>query len=172
MEPLESKRLILIPFTIEICEDILKDYDASLDELGIKKSKDWPDEDTLDSIPRIILNIEPVKNPTGFESWMIIKKETKEIIGDLGFKGYNFADNSADLGYAVTVSERRNGYALEATETLVKWAFEQPQLRRLTARCFVENLVSAQLLRKLNFTEIITHNNMIYWEQINKNYQI
>jgi len=33
-----------------------------------------------------------VGGPTGFGSWMIIKKETIGVIGDIGFKGCDFAN--------------------------------------------------------------------------------
>jgi ribosomal-protein-alanine N-acetyltransferase len=38
---------------------------------------------------------------------MIIKKDTKEIIGDLGFKGFNDKDENVDIGYGIIKEERR-----------------------------------------------------------------
>jgi ribosomal-protein-alanine N-acetyltransferase len=55
------------------------------------------DIDVLETLPRIINNLTKVGYPTGFESWMIIKKDTKEIIGDLGFKGFNDKDENVDI---------------------------------------------------------------------------
>ena len=83
---LNSERLILIPYTIQICEDVLNDNYTSIEKLNLKRGINWPDADVLDTLPRILMNLSKVNSPTGFESWMIIKKQTKEIIGDIGFK--------------------------------------------------------------------------------------
>ena len=55
-------------------------------------------------------------SPTGFESWMIIKKDTLEIIGDLGFKGFNHQKGSIDLGYGIIKEERQKGYAFKGSK--------------------------------------------------------
>lgn len=53
--------------------------------MGFKKGKSWPDKDVTETLPKIINNLALVEAPAGFESWMIIKKDTFEIIGDAGF---------------------------------------------------------------------------------------
>lgn len=57
--------------------------------MEFKKGKSWPDDDIMETLPIIIYNLSRVESPTGFESWMIIKNDTLEIIGDAGFKGFN-----------------------------------------------------------------------------------
>lgn len=89
IDKLSTPRLILIPYTIEICQSILRSDYTHLEALSLKKGISWPDHEVLDTLPRIINNLNKVASPTGFESWMIIKKDTLEIIGDLGFKGFN-----------------------------------------------------------------------------------
>lgn len=101
--------------------------------------------------------------PTGFESWMIIKKDTMEIIGDAGFKGFNFITGSADIGYGIVEAERRKGYAEEAVITLINWAFENESLQHITASCLKDNIGSYKLLEKLNFKIIGHHEDFIDW---------
>jgi ribosomal-protein-alanine N-acetyltransferase len=68
--------------------------------MELSKGKSWPDMDVLETLPRIINNLTKV-GIQGFESWMIIKKkDTKEIIGDLGFKGFNDKDENIDIDMA------------------------------------------------------------------------
>lgn len=83
IDKLITERLILIPYTIDFCRNILNGNYRDLEVLNLKKGKSWPDADVLDTLPRIIDNLSKVKYPTGYESWMIIKKDTLEIIGDL-----------------------------------------------------------------------------------------
>jgi ribosomal-protein-alanine N-acetyltransferase len=163
IDKLSTERLILIPFTIQICQNVINDDFSDLFKMGLKKGISWPDNDVIDTLPKIINNLNQVESPTGFESWMIIKKETLEIIGDLGFKGFNHEAGNADIGYGIILEERRKGYAEEATIELLKWAFSNEIVKEITARCLIDNAGSISLLKKLNFSESNRDDEMIYW---------
>lgn len=169
IDNLETERLLLIPYTIALCRNILNSDYSDLEVLNIKKGKGWPDEDVLDTLPKIINNLNKVEYPTGFESWMIIKKSSLEVIGDLGFKGYNYDNKNIDLGYGIIKEERRKGYAAEAVSEIIKWAFSNKIVKAITANCLAENTNSIQLLNKFNFTQVKTEDDMIYWNLINPN---
>ncbi|MEO7446047.1 MAG: GNAT family N-acetyltransferase [Ferruginibacter sp.] len=163
IERLNTERLILIPFTIQICKNFLKEDYSDLERWNFKKGKSWPDNDVIETLPKIINNLSKVESPTGFESWMIIKKDTLEIIGDLGFKGFNYEDENIDIGYGIIKEERRKGYAEEAVSEIIKWAFSNEIVREITANCLTENINSINLLTKLKFIQLKTENGMIYW---------
>lgn len=171
---LTTERLILIPYTLQICNNLLNNNFSDLKIMKLKKGKGWPDKDVIETLPRIINNLLKVESATGFESWMIIKKETAEIIGDLGFKGFNFIKNTIDIGYGIIKEERRKGYAEEAISELINWAFSNEIVKEITASCLIENTNSINLLTKFNFIKVKTNNKMIYWKlennQIIKNY--
>lgn len=163
VDRLATERLILIPFTAKICESVLKDDFSDIFAMGLQKGKGWPYPDVIETLPRIIENLSKVEEPTGFESWMIIKNDTFEIIGDAGFKGYNSEERNIDIGYGITKEERRKGYAEEAVTELMRWAFSTRMINEVTAKCLSENTNSIHFLKKLNFTEIKQENGMIYW---------
>ena len=165
-----TNRLILIPFTIKICNDILNNNFETIERLGLKRGKNWPDSDTLETLPKIISNLSKVFLPTGFESWMIIKKETNEIIGDIGFKGLNKINNNCDLGYGIIESERRKGYAEEAAKSLINWVLNNDSSITITASTLIDNENSIKLLQKLNFIEIIRDEILIYWKFLNQDF--
>ena len=131
--------------------------------MGFKKGKSWPDEDVIETLPKIINNLSQVEAPTGFESWMIIKNDTLEIIGDAGFKGYNPEGENIDIGYGIIKEERRNGYAEEAATALIKWAFSNEIVKEITAKCLIDNVGSINLLEKLHFEETKRDDEMAYW---------
>lgn len=131
--------------------------------MNLKKGKSWPDEDVIETLPKIIDNLSKIGEPTGFESWMIIKSDTLEIIGDAGFKGFNEKEQNADIGYGIIKEERRKGYAKEAVKALINWAFSQEILAEITAKCLIQNDNSINLLKKLNFIETEKDNEIIYW---------
>ena len=169
IDKLITDRLILVPFTIQACKNLLNDDYSDLKKWNFKKGKSWPDNDVLETLPKIINNLSKVEFPTGFESWMIVKKKTLEIIGDLGFKGFNYEDENIDIGYGIIVEERRKGYAEEAVKEIIKWAFTNELVREITANCLTENISSINLLTKFNFIQFRTENGMIYWTLKNKN---
>lgn len=163
IDRLITERLILIPFTLQICNNLINEDFSDLLKMGLIKGKGWPDEDVVDTLPRIVNNLSKVELPTGFESWMIIKKDTAEIIGDLGFKGFNYLEENIDIGYGIIKEERRNGYAEEAAKELIKWAFSNKIVKEIVATCLIDNIGSINLLKKLNFIETAKENGFIYW---------
>ncbi len=163
IDRLTTKRLILIPFTIKICQNLLNHDFSDVHEMGLKKGKSWPDDDVTETLPRIMNNLSKVEQPTGFESWMIIKNDSLEIIGDAGFKGFYDEEKTIDIGYGIIKEERRKGYAEEATRGLINWAFSNKKVQEITASCLTENIGSVNLLTKINFIEIKKQNQMTYW---------
>jgi ribosomal-protein-alanine N-acetyltransferase len=163
IDQLQTERLLLIPFTTQICKNLINDDFSDLYVIGLKKGKSWPDDDVLETLPKTLTNLSLVKAPTGFESWMIIKNETFEIIGDLGFKGFNYEKENIDIGYGIIKEERGKGYAEEATKALIKWAFTQDIVKEITARCLIDNSSSINLLKKLNFDITKNDNEMMHW---------
>ncbi|MGV3657846.1 MAG: GNAT family N-acetyltransferase [Chitinophagaceae bacterium] len=166
MQPqhLFTDRLILVPFTLQMVCDILAGDFTLIEKEGLNKGNGWPDEDALETLPKIQRNLEDSGGaPSGFESWMIVKKEGKEIIGSAGFKGRPDAQGAVDIGYGLIVPERRKGFAVEATQMLVQWACAQPGVKKVTARCLTNNFASAAVLQKLNFEEQSRDEEMIYW---------
>jgi ribosomal-protein-alanine N-acetyltransferase len=163
IDRLITERLILKPFTIQICQNVLKNDFSDLDLHNYKRGKSWPYLDVLETLPKIINNLTKVGAPTGYESWMIIKKDTLEIIGDLGFKGFNNETESIDIGYGIIKEERRKGYAEGAINEIIKWAFSNEIIKEITANCLTENTNSINLLNKFNFKQTRIENDMIYW---------
>ena len=168
IEKLITERLILIPFTMQICKNLINDDFSDLSKLGFKKGKSWPDNDVIETLPKIINNLSEVEAPTGFESWMIIKKDTLEIIGDAGFKGFNHQAQNVDIGYGIIKEERRNGFAEEAASALINWAFSTKMVKEITANCLHDNVSSIKLLQKLNFIKTKDDDEMVYWMLQNK----
>ncbi len=168
IDRLITERLILIPFTLQICKNFIKDDFSDLSKMGLRKGKSWPDDDVIETLPKIINNLSAVELPTGFESLMIIKNDSLEVIGDIGFKGFNTEKESVDIGYGIIKEERRKGYAEEAAIELIKWTFSNDIVKEITARCLPDNLSSINLLKKLNFTEMDTVDEMLHWSLQNE----
>jgi ribosomal-protein-alanine N-acetyltransferase len=159
-----TERLYLVPLTLCICREVLNNDFTSLRNIDINPGEGWPDEDMLETLPRIIDKLNLVTAPSGFESWIIIEKETKMVIGDTGFKGLPDLNGAADIGYGIIAGARRKGYAIEAVNGLIDWAFQQPELSLITASCELTNIRSAKVLKGLGFSFKGTNEEMFHWE--------
>ncbi|WP_316821250.1 GNAT family N-acetyltransferase [Pedobacter gandavensis] len=158
-----TERLYLLPFTTEIAREVMDGQFTSLSKMGLNLAEGWPDQELIECLPRVIMALELVTAPTGFESWMIIDKERKTIVGDLGFKGGPDENGHVDLGYGILASERRKGYAVEAGRALIKWAFKQPEVKVITAKCEHINAASTKTLMQLGFYQKFIKEEMVHW---------
>lgn len=171
MRSIQTSRLTLLPFTKIICEQALNNSAVMLASLGIIPCDGWPDLETLDTLPRIINNLNKVKEPSGFESWMIIETSTNLIIGDIGFKGIPNEAGEIDLGYGIIASKRKKGFAQEAAAGVLQWAFlNHKKVKAVTASCLIDNLGSKKILSLLNFSVIKQDNEMIHWRLSDNQY--
>ena len=138
-----------------------------LQKLGLQLTPYWPDQEAIDTFPKIIHNLAKVTEPTGFESYMVVHRNSMSVIGDAGFKGLPNADGEVDIGYAIITQAQKNGYGLEVAEGLTDWAFKQPSVKAITARCLLDNKPSARVLEKLGMQQVSTDVELIRWKMMN-----
>jgi ribosomal-protein-alanine N-acetyltransferase len=160
---LYTERLALIPFTLRAARFLSEGNISVLHEFGIQPTPYWPDQEAIDTFPKVIKSLERVQVPTGYESWMIVLKRNSTVIGDAGFKCQPNADGEVDIGYSIIVQEHQNGYGTEAARALAAWAFRQPEVKQVTAKCLISNTASARVLAKLGMQEVNRDEEMIYW---------
>ena len=77
--------------------------------------------------------------------WVIVRKNDSALVGMIELR---IDKSAANLGYVVAREHWGNGYATEATKTVVEWAMRQDSIYRIWATCDVENLASARVLEK------------------------
>lgn len=82
-------------------------------------------------------------------TWAITAKEDGRVVGTVRCA---LNPPKADIGYALCTVDRGKGYAFEATQAVVEWACQHPQIFRVWATCHPENEGSVRLLRRLGFT--------------------
>lgn len=93
-----------------------------------------------------------LQNPGEWEwhaMWMIELKDGTHI-GDLCFKGLN-PDGTAEIGYGILEEYRGKGYATEAVEKAVAWAFQTGKITAVEAETDPGNTASRKVLEKCGF---------------------
>ncbi|KAA0948753.1 GNAT family N-acetyltransferase [Sporosarcina sp. ANT_H38] len=143
---IKTKRLTLVPCTEDFLSSIIDKY-----EIG----------------PHIDFHIEELKKDAtilGWGPWFVIDNESNSVIGDIGFKGRPQADKIVEVGYGIIPSEWGKGYATEAVNEIVNWAFASQRVDRVIAECLDDNYASIKVLKKLGMEEVGKEDNMIKWE--------
>lgn len=85
--------------------------------------------------------------------FVIVEKQTGEIIGRCGLFDYDADNAQASVGYILDRARWRQGYMTEALTSLIARAFNEMELRRLEAKVEAPNVASSALLRRLGFTK-------------------
>jgi ribosomal-protein-alanine N-acetyltransferase len=161
-----TDRLILVPVTLEITKSLIDGDSKEIEKLGIKADEQWPRKDTMDILPIINSSLEKDKIPSGFEFWMIVKRDTMKAIGDIGFHGKPDEKGEVELGYGLIEHERGKGFGFEALKAIMDWLSFQESVKIVKADCLIDNKASARILEKAGMKEVSRDKNLIYWEFI------
>lgn len=85
--------------------------------------------------------------------WGIIIRDSGTFIGTLGLNHLSLYSKKAEIGFELDPAHWRRGYAAEAIQAVLEYAFETLALHRMGAVTFLENEASVQLLTRLGFEE-------------------
>ena len=93
-----------------------------------------------------------LNNPDQWEWYAIwiIELSDGTHIGDLCFKGLD-SNGVAGIGYGVLEEYQGQGYATEAVEAVLRWAFQNPNVTAIEAETDADNAASKRVLEKCGF---------------------
>lgn len=93
------------------------------------------------------------------EPCMVLAMEPKnggEVIGLIGVAPKKELNNEIEILFSVADEHQGNGYATEAGEVLIRWAFDKAGLKRLSAIVKPANAASCRVIEKLGFEYVDT----------------
>jgi len=170
MPDLETKRLLIRPFVMEDLQAAHHLFDVELRdaELGTDKIEtlaerlEWLQWAVSNNVQLARLHQPP------YGDRAIVLKSSQQLIGSCGFvpclnafeqlpyfASGNVAGSSGryspefGLFYAISPSHQRQGYASEAAQALVDYAFQHLNLKRVIATTDYDNVASMGVMRKL-----------------------
>lgn len=82
--------------------------------------------------------------------WGIMRKDQSELIGTIGFHNRAPRHHRAEVGYEIHPDYWRNGYATEALQAVLTYAFSL-DIDRVGAIVYTGNVASQQLLERNGF---------------------
>lgn len=159
-----TDRLTLIPLSADVARLIPLDRAAAAQLLGIQFPDAWPYADLREFLPDYAKMIQADPSEFGWGVWIMVYQET--LVGDIGFHGRPDAAGMVEIGYSVQYDYRGRGFAPEAALALIAWAAVQPNVRRITARCYPDNAASIRVLQKIGMQQIAgpDEEGLLVWE--------
>lgn len=105
-------------------------------------------------------------DPTQF-AWrirVIVERSSNIVIGSVNLKGAPDAEGDVEIGWGLNEDYRGQGYATEAAAAVMRWAFQQPGVRSVTATVPDDNDASQRVARRLGLTRTATtRRNLPLW---------
>lgn len=164
---LNTKRLILIPLTIEHLNQAIEDRQQMVRSLQLNRNISQLDEMMIKIYHTKIAKIE--QNPSQYlfyTYWQMVLKETNRIIGELGFKGLSRENNLIEVGYGTNPDYQGKGYMTEALGAIIAWACTQDdvEVNGVSASTLKENIPSQKVLAKVGMTKFLEDEKYYYWK--------
>jgi [ribosomal protein S5]-alanine N-acetyltransferase len=160
---LETKRLRLIPFTLELKKAAINDRARLVEMLGVYVPDDWPGPDMVEALPFFVENMEKAPSEPAWD-WIAIHRLDQGVIGGIGFMGAPDKDGVVEVGYDIVPEYREQGYATEMARSLIAWAFQEKGIKVVTATCRDDNPGSIKVLEKVGMRRLEPDGNMLKWE--------
>lgn len=120
-----------------------------------------------------IKSIQNQYNQNGIGRFVIVLKETKEVIGWAGLKFITEEENGHhnfyDIGYRLQQKHWRKGYALEAAIAWRDYAFTEMKIPVIYASAHADNIGSNAILQKIGLhqkNKYLYHDIPCYWYEL------
>ncbi|HJS29170.1 MAG TPA: GNAT family N-acetyltransferase [Anaerolineales bacterium] len=170
MPVLETPRLIIRPFEMEDLPDVHRLFDVELRDVGLGVEVAETRSERAEWLQWAVLNYRQLArlNQPPYGDRAIVLKLNGEMIGSCGFvpclmpfeqlPGFGPGGLAVESGryspevglfYAVSPAHRRRGYASEAAQALVEYAFLQLHLKRIVATTGAGNAASIGVMKRL-----------------------
>ncbi len=140
----ETNRLIVREMTQEDTEALYKLYE---DKSVVKFMDDLPENKEEESI-YIQEYINKMYGVFGFGMWLIVLKETAQVIGRIGFQNSEEAEE-AEFGFMIAPDYQGKGYAYEAGNIALAYMAEEFPDIHIMAKCHPDNKAAIALCEKL-----------------------
>ena len=146
---IRTSRLEGIALYPELARAAVDDRNKLAQLLNAQVPAEFPPDIMLDVIELFAQKLENDPNLMGWYFVLNPSPEHRLLIGTAGFAGYP-AQNGTLLGYSIIKPFEGQGYTTEAVAGLLRWAFEQPQVTRVTALTFPNHVASIRVMEKNN----------------------
>jgi RimJ/RimL family protein N-acetyltransferase len=117
---------------------------AFLDEMSV--------EHRAEVSPNWLARVQSMTTPDPWTlGFSVVHRGLDVVVGGCGFKGPPDQDGVVEIAYSIDPAHQGNGYATEAAQAMVAFAFRDSQVRTVIAHTRSAEHASARVLTKSNF---------------------
>jgi [ribosomal protein S5]-alanine N-acetyltransferase len=157
-----TQRLELLPCFLEVAQAVITKNKFKVERLlGVRVPDNWYESEVLDIFPMYTQVLIDDPSQLGWGVWLMIHIADSTLIGDLGFIGKPDHTGTVEMGYEVLSAYDQQGFAFEAVEALVNFAFTQPELKRIIAHSPNDHVASIRILEKLGMQQFTRDENLL-----------
>ncbi len=149
---IQSRRLNLIAATTELIKKDIQGRGFLSGALDVSVPECWPPD--LYGPRAMQFSLAQLDEPSeqGWSFWYLATAdESSELVGICGFKGRPDGAGSVEIGYSILDRFQRRGYATEAVQRLVGWAFSHHNVNEVCAETLPHLSQSIRVLEKNGF---------------------
>lgn len=151
---IDTQRLELLPCSLEVAQaTLVKDKPLLEKLLTAYIPDDWYNTEVQAFLPKYIELLQSDPSQLGYGVWLIIRTDDSTLVGNLGFGGKS-DDETLEIGYEILAAYRDEGYATEAVEALIDFAFTQLAAKKIIAHSPIDNAASIRVLEKLGMQNV------------------
>lgn len=155
-----TEHLELRPLPVPAAALLPEDREAAAGAVEAALDAEWPDPNLLGVLRR---HADAPPELERFGVWVMIERDRRTVVGDIGFHGPPDETGRVEIGYSVVPSRRHRGYATEAASALVAWARSQHSVHVIVAGCDPGNEPSIRTLERVGFQRTGVVNGEIRW---------
>ncbi|MGT2832042.1 GNAT family N-acetyltransferase [Streptococcus halotolerans] len=141
---IETKRLVLRPFTLEDTESMFHHWASHQDNVTYVT---WPAHDNQE-ITRKIISSWIKEERAGYHHWAIVEKDHQTLIGSISIVDHNEDTQTAEIGYILGKEYWGAGFMTEALKAVIASLFEKTSINRIQAVFDTENPASGKVMAK------------------------
>jgi [ribosomal protein S5]-alanine N-acetyltransferase len=145
---LRTKRLILRPLTLADAPSLLE----ARSDPDVMRYWDWPPQKTSAEVAQVVADHRALGDEGRVLWWAVLQSPSGPIIGECDLSDIDRHHRRAELGFLFRRISWGKGYAREATEAIVNYAFGPLGMERLYARIHAGNERARRLLERLGFS--------------------
>jgi [ribosomal protein S5]-alanine N-acetyltransferase len=151
-----TRRLELVPMSGEAIDALLSGDSERLRSLtgAVFPRPVQPPPYMAEALPAVRNRLRESPSELQWWNWLVIRRDNREAIGSVAFAGRPDDAGAVLIGYAMYPGGEGSGYATEATQALVEWAFTQPGVRIVRAMAPVWNTPAVHVAEKVGMRPV------------------
>jgi [ribosomal protein S5]-alanine N-acetyltransferase len=163
-----TKRLQLIPLSLENLESCLAGFTQMETTLGLNTSSSRPGERQQNVLKlRLQKAKEDPENYMWNTIWIIALCKENCRVGSIMLKGCPNRTGEVTVGYSIDEKYRHKGYMTEALKAFAEWIFQNPKANCIIADTLKNNTPSIRVLEKVGMQKF-AEDDECFWYKLDR----